>query len=88
MAFAVHVNMEHCTGCNNCVVACPVDALELHTVDPVSTEKIYMIRDGKSVVLDFRSELCAGCGICVQACPYGVIRLAGPWKSRSVANVQ
>ncbi|HPX74172.1 MAG TPA: 4Fe-4S binding protein, partial [Methanoregulaceae archaeon] len=28
MAFALHVNMERCTGCNNCVVACPVDALE------------------------------------------------------------
>ncbi|MDD1700391.1 MAG: 4Fe-4S binding protein, partial [Methanoregula sp.] len=26
MAFAVHINMENCTGCNNCVVACPVDA--------------------------------------------------------------
>jgi 4Fe-4S ferredoxin len=88
MAFAVHINMEHCTGCNNCVVACPVDALELHIVDQVSTEKIYIIRDGKSVVLDFREELCAGCGVCVQACPYGVIRLAGPWESRSVANVQ
>ena len=41
MAFALHINMERCTGCNNCVVACPVDALELHTEDPVTTEKIY-----------------------------------------------
>jgi len=88
MAFAVHINMERCTGCNNCVVACPVDTLELHTVDPASDEKIYAVRDGKSVILDFRNELCAGCGVCVQACPYGVIRLAGPWDSRSVADVQ
>jgi 4Fe-4S ferredoxin len=88
MAFAVHINMERCTGCNNCVVACPVDALELHTVDPASNEKIYAVRDGKSVILDFRNELCAGCGVCVQACPYGVIRFAGPWGSRSAADVQ
>ncbi|MGA2918036.1 indolepyruvate ferredoxin oxidoreductase subunit alpha [Methanoregula sp.] len=88
MAFAVHINMERCTGCNNCVVACPVDALEIHTVDPASKEKIYAVRDGKSVILDLRIELCAGCGVCVQACPYGVIRLAGPWESRSAADVQ
>ncbi|HJJ83156.1 MAG TPA: 4Fe-4S binding protein, partial [Methanocorpusculum sp.] len=31
MAFAMHINMERCTGCNNCVVACPVNALELCT---------------------------------------------------------
>jgi len=88
MAFAVHINMERCTGCNNCVVACPVDALEIHTVDPASKEKIYAVRDGKSVILDLRIELCAGCGVCVQACPYGVIRLAGPWESRSAEDVQ
>ncbi|WP_292348768.1 MULTISPECIES: 4Fe-4S binding protein [unclassified Methanoregula] len=23
MAFAVQIIKEHCTGCNNCVVACP-----------------------------------------------------------------
>ena len=88
MAFAVHINMDRCTGCNNCVVACPVDALEFHTVDPASKEKIYTVRNGKSVILDFKSELCAGCGVCILACPYEVIRLAGPWKSKTVAEVQ
>nr|WP_321349965.1 4Fe-4S dicluster domain-containing protein [uncultured Methanoregula sp.] len=88
MAFAVHINMERCTGCNNCVVACPVDALELHTIDPVSTDKIYQVRDGKSIILDFKGELCAGCGVCVLACPYGVIRLAGSRESGTAAKVQ
>jgi len=88
MAFAVHINMERCTGCNNCVVACPVDALELYTVDSVSKDKIYKVKDGKSIVLDFKSELCAGCGVCVQACPYDVIKLAGPWETRPQAKVQ
>jgi 4Fe-4S ferredoxin len=88
MAFAVHINIERCTGCNNCVVACPVDALELHTVNPASKEKINAVRDGRSVILDFRNELSAGCGVCVQVCPYGVINLAGPGESRFTANVQ
>lgn len=77
MAFAVHVNMVRCTGCNNCVVSCPVDALELHTVNPASTDKIYKVINGDAVILDVKHELCAGCGICVDACPYDVIVLSG-----------
>jgi len=75
MAFAMHINMERCTGCNNCVVACPVNALELCTVDPATTDKIYTVTDGKAISLDLMNELCAGCGVCVEACPYGVIKL-------------
>ncbi|WML67916.1 MAG: Ferredoxin-type protein NapF [Methanoregula sp. SKADARSKE-2] len=77
MAFAVHVNLERCTGCGNCVAACPVNALELHAVDPATKEKIYVVRDGRSISLDFKTELCAGCGVCVMACPYKVITLSG-----------
>jgi 4Fe-4S ferredoxin len=86
MAFATHVNMERCTGCGNCVVACPVDALELFTIDPVTKEKIYQVQDGKSIVLDFKAELCAGCGVCVEACPYDVITLTGRGDSRNMAH--
>ncbi len=95
MAFSVHINMEQCTGCGNCVIACPVDALELYTVDPATKEKIYAVkngksvhyavRNGKSVHLDVKAELCAGCGVCVKACPYDVIRLSG--KGEMVPNV-
>lgn len=80
MAFAVHVNMERCTGCNNCVVACPVDALELSTLNPAisaTTDKIYKVVNGDAIILDVNHELCAGCGVCVDACPYDVIQLSG-----------
>ena len=58
MAFAMHINMERCTGCNNCVVACPVNALELNTVDPASTDKIYAVMDGKAMILDLSRLRC------------------------------
>lgn len=86
MAFSVHVNIERCTGCGNCVASCPVNALELYTKDPVTDEKIYAVKDGKSVSLDIKMELCAGCGVCIGACPYDVISLAGRGEfPRSVA---
>jgi 4Fe-4S ferredoxin len=61
--------------------------LELFTVDSAQKDKIYKVKDGKSVVLDFKGELCAGCGVCVEACPHDVIRLTGPWESRIPAKV-
>ena len=88
MAFAVHVNMERCTGCNNCVVACPVNALELWTIDPsstASTEKIYKVINGDAVILDINHELCSGCGVCVDACPYDVIQLSGQKPQAALA---
>jgi 4Fe-4S ferredoxin len=75
MAFSVHVNPERCSGCGNCVAACPVDAIELFTIDPVTSEKIYQVQDGQAVCIDVKSELCAGCGVCVEACPMDVIKI-------------
>ena len=77
MAFVAHINPERCTGCGNCVVACPVDALELHTASPATREKIFRVKDGKSVLIAIKGDLCAGCGVCIEACPYDVIRLVG-----------
>jgi 4Fe-4S ferredoxin len=88
MAFAVHITKEHCTGCINCVVACPEDISELHTADSLSFERTAVIRDGKPFHPCFRGELSCPYGGYVQACPYGVIRIAGFWNAKPEASVQ
>ena len=60
MAFAVQINPVHCTGCSNCVVACLVDALELHTVVPESTENICTARDTEPKVTGFKDDSLPG----------------------------
>jgi 4Fe-4S ferredoxin len=87
MAFSMHVNPNRCTGCGNCVVSCPVNALELYTIDPITKEKIYRVVNGKSISLDVNLELCAGCGVCVKACPYHVITLSGRGEMGALAPV-
>ena len=69
------------------MTACPVNALELFTLDPVTNEKIYQVQDGVSVSLDVKTELCAGCGVCVEACPYEVISLSGKGSTEIPAKV-
>ena len=60
MAFAVHINMEHCTGSNICAVACPGDALELCMAESSSDEKICTVGNVNPVVPDSKDELFAG----------------------------
>ncbi|MGA9141326.1 MAG: 4Fe-4S binding protein [Methanocella sp.] len=62
-----------CTGCNNCVVACPVNALELTVANPVTKKKTYNVMNGKAVVID--EEVCNGCGVCLEVCPQRAITL-------------
>ncbi|MGZ5562672.1 MAG: 4Fe-4S binding protein [Halobacteriota archaeon] len=72
MTFALHID-KNCTGCNNCVVACPVNALELVVDEPATTKKTYKVQGGKSLTVD--EDVCEACGVCLQACPRDCIVL-------------
>lgn len=62
----VHINEEECSGCGNCVDACPY-------------EQIYFDEEiGKA----FKCDLCDGSPRCVDSCPYGVISLFKPSEIR------
>jgi Fe-S-cluster-containing hydrogenase component 2 len=50
-----------CTGCGDCVVACPFDAIWL---DPISG-------------LAFKCDLCSGAVRCVEVCPSKALTIRG-----------
>jgi len=54
------IDDEVCTGCGDCVTACPTDVLELFTT-------------GIAVVAD--PEACNYCGICEMICPVEAVSL-------------
>jgi len=62
--FVATVDAARCTGCNECLAACPYDAIEKTVVH------------GRQVVRVLPS-LCKGGGACVPACPEGAIDIVG-----------
>jgi heterodisulfide reductase subunit A len=62
--FVAAVDLARCTGCNECLAACPYEALE-----PVT-------EDGRPLVR-VTASLCTGGGACVPVCPEGAIDLIG-----------
>jgi glutamate synthase (NADPH/NADH) small chain len=59
----VRVLMDRCAGCQECVIRCPVSALDL---DP-ATWTVFA-----------HQELCVGCRQCVRSCPFSAIEVDGP----------
>ncbi len=59
----VHVLVDRCAGCQECVVRCPVEALDM------DTERWVAVADEK---------LCVGCRQCMRTCPFSAIVVTGP----------
>lgn len=62
---ATVVDTERCKGCNLCVVACPLDVLEL-TSKEVNKKGCHFAREVKD-------DTCIGCAACATVCPDGCI---------------
>ncbi|MFH1773370.1 MAG: 4Fe-4S dicluster domain-containing protein [Methanobacteriota archaeon] len=77
--FKLEVKEDICTGCGNCVVACPINALKAAEVSGgKGGGKELKIEDGISHVI---SDACNGCGVCIKSCAQKAILLHAPEHS-------
>lgn len=66
MTFSLEVKEEACTGCGNCVIACPINALKVDEAFGGKGGGVELkIENGISCII---SDACNGCGVCVVAC--------------------
>ena len=73
MTFNLVVEEEICTGCGNCVIACPINALKVDEAYGGKGGGVELkIENGITCVI---SDACNGCGVCVVACSQGAITL-------------
>jgi heterodisulfide reductase subunit A len=73
--FVARVDVERCTGCDDCLSVCPYEALEKVTV-------------GGRPVVRVSPSLCKGGGACVPACPEGAIDVIGYSNREIVATIE
>jgi len=76
--YRLRINQVICTGCNVCVVSCPINFNQLKEKGYL-TEKnaVLLVRNGiaRNVYEDDRDVNCDGCGVCIENCPQTAIKI-------------
>ncbi|MDP6613255.1 MAG: 4Fe-4S binding protein [Candidatus Hydrothermarchaeota archaeon] len=73
MTFNLEVEEEACTGCGNCVISCPINALKVEEACGGKGGGVELnIENGITCVI---SDACNGCGVCVVACSQRALSL-------------
>jgi len=76
--YRLKINRNICTGCNICVVSCPINFDQLKNKSFLSEENaVILVKNGIAfdVYDDNRKVNCDGCGVCIQNCPQSAIQL-------------
>jgi len=89
MGFEFKIEDELCMGCGNCVVVCPVDALNSAEISGGKGANLSvltrLVSGGHAIQVD--AELCNGCGTCVISCPTNALILSTDAPEESVKVV-
>ena len=65
--FIPQIQEDKCSGCGRCRIVCPVEALDMASVD----------HQGKLLKkARLNEQACLGCGLCVRSCAKGALKLA------------
>jgi ferredoxin len=76
--YNLKINRNICTGCNVCVVSCPINFNQLRLKGFLSEKNaVILVKNGlANPVYDEQREVnCDGCGVCIEACPQCAIQL-------------
>lgn len=76
--YELKINHILCTGCNVCVVSCPINFDILRKEGQLTEDNaVILVKNGiaKSIYKQERKRNCDGCGICIDACPQKIIKL-------------
>lgn len=76
--FQLKINNTTCTGCNACVVSCPINFNQLRKHSYLNKENaVILVKNGLAMPIysEERAINCDGCGVCVQACAQVAIKI-------------
>ena len=76
--FKLKINHNTCTGCNVCVVSCPINFNQLRKSSYLNEKNaVILVQNGmaRPIYLSERDYNCDGCGVCVKSCPQVAIRI-------------
>ncbi|MHA1985429.1 MAG: ATP-binding protein [Promethearchaeota archaeon] len=76
--YRLKINRNICTGCNVCVVSCPINFDQLKNKSFLNKENaVILVKNGIAfdIYEDDREINCDGCGVCIKNCPQSAIQL-------------
>lgn len=76
--YHLKINRTTCTGCNVCVVSCPINFNQLRIHSNLNENNaVILVKNGIATPIykEDREVNCDGCGVCVKMCPQVAIRI-------------
>jgi ferredoxin len=76
--YRLKINRNICTGCNVCVVSCPINFDQLKNQSFLNKENaVILVKNGIAfdIYEENRQINCDGCGVCIKNCPQNAIQL-------------